>query len=326
MCRVPVAMVALTFLMSGNTALAIDCLSYLAADTALEKAENDAYAAFRKTVRSAEAVWQGAVQHREAAWQAAGKAASAALSGADASYRSALDSSDQVLREAKADADAVRELAVANAWTVLTETIDKARTEIVGSAQTQAFRQVWTKYRQATRAALTSTTAVPDYTAIVKEFREARVALNDALAKAPADARARYNEIWIAAEVKHKETLSTAIKAQANSYKAANAAYDEALTRIRPPSDSGAVQMQAGKDAYNAYWRTIHDAYFAYRNVLNPAEANLTAAEDKAKEDWKQAYIDIYQHPNIGLQRNVSGETKEKLFSLAEAERRLCPY
>ena len=86
MARITAILVALAITATSGAALAIDCLSYLAADTALKKANNDAYAAYRKAVQVAEAAWEEAVQHREAAWREAGRAASKALLDADASY------------------------------------------------------------------------------------------------------------------------------------------------------------------------------------------------------------------------------------------------
>ena len=326
MFRIPVVLVALTIMTSTSTALAIDCLGYLAADTALEKANNDAYAAYRKTVQAAEAAWQEAVQHREAPWQEAGKAAFAALSDADASYQNALESADRDLRKAKADADASRKLAVANAWTALGNTVDKARVEIIGPAQTTAFRKSWSTYRQATNKVFETLVEVPEYLAIAKEFLGASIALEDALSKVPAGARTQYNEIMIAADAEHKGILIAIYQAHRESYTAATARHQKALAGIRKPSNSGAVRLKAGKDAYTAYWQTIHDAYFAYKNVVNPAESVRSAAEARAGDERKQTYIDIYEHPNIGLQRNVSGETSEELFASAEAERRLCPY
>ena len=326
MFRITVVLVALTIMTTTSTALAIDCLSYLAADTALEKANNDAYAAHRKTVQAAEGAWQEALEHREAAWLEAGKAASAALSDADASYQSALESANRDFRTAKADADASRKFAVAQAWTALGNTVDKARTEIIGPAQTTAFRNSWSTYRQATDTVFETLAEVPEYLAIVKEFMEARVTLEDAMSKVPAETKNRYNEIRIDAEIEHNKTLIAIYQSQRASYTAATSRHQEALASIRKPSGSGAVHVKAGRDAYVAYWQTIHDAYFSYKNVVNPAESVLSTAEARAEDEWKQAYINIYLNPNIGLQRNASGETSEELFASAEAERRLCPY
>ena len=326
MFRIPVALIALSIMASTSTAVATDCLGYLAADTALEKAKNDAYVAYRKNVQAAEAVWHEAIQHREAAWQAAGKAASAVLTDAETAYQNSLESADRDLRKAKADADAIRKVAVANARATVANTIDKARTEIIGPAQTTAYRKAWSTHQQSTETVFKTPAEVPKYSAIVKEFLEARLTLGDALAKVPPEARAPYNETWIAAELEHKETLLSIVQAQRESYTAATARHQEALASIRKPSNSSAVHLKAGKDAYSAYWQTIHDAYFAYKNVVNPAESDRSAVEARANDEWKQAYIKNYQYPNIGLQRNVSGETNEELFASAEAERGLCPY
>ena len=326
MFRIPVALVALTIVTSTNNALAIDCLSYLAADTALEKANDHAYAAYRKAVQAAESTWQEAVQHREAAWQEAGKAASAAFSDADASYQNALESADQDLRKAKADADASWKLAVAEAWNALEEKIDKARAEVIGVDQTMVFRKAWSTYRQASNTVFKTPAEISEYLAIAKEFFEARINLDDALAKVPAELKVRYNEIKVAAEVEHKKTLIAISHAQRKSYAVANSSHQNTLADTRKPSDSRTVHLKAGKDAYTAYWRTIHDAYFAHKNVVNPAKVDLSAAEKAAEDEWKQAYIHIYKNPNIGLQRTISGQTNEKLFSSAETERRLCPY
>ena len=326
MFRIPAALVALAIVTSTNNALAIDCLSYLAADTALEKANDHAYAAYRKTVQTSESAWQEAVQHRDAAWQEAGKAASAVFSDADASYQNALEASDQDLRRAKADADATRKLAVAEAWNTLEDKVDKARAEIMGPDRTIAFRNAWRTYRQASNTVFETPAEVAEYLAVAKEFLEARLNLEDALAKVPAEMKVRYNEIRVAAEIEHKKTLITISQAQRKNYAAATARHQKVLADTDKPSDSGTVHLKAGKDAYTAYWRTIHDAYFAYKNVVNPAKLDLSAAEDAAEDEWKQAYINIYQNPNIGLQRNISEQTNEELFASAEAERRLCPY
>ena len=326
MFRISAGLVALVLACNASTAMAIDCLSYLAADAALDKANNDSYADYRKTVQAAEATWQAAVQHRETAWQAAGRAAAAALYDADAAYRSALDSADRDLKRAHADANADRELAVANAWTALTETVDKARTKIIGADRTATFRKAWRAFRQATTTALADPDAVPDYPAVVRAFLKDRLVLDSALAEMPVEARDRYHEIRIGAEVKHREAVLAANRMRRESYAAATATYREAVDGMNRPSDSGAAHLKAGKDAYTEYWHSIHDAYFAYQDVLDPAKSRRSAAEAQAREEWKQAYIGIYQNPNIGLQRTSSGRSQEDLFTLAEAERRLCPY
>ena len=330
MFRIPVVLIALTIMTSTSTALAIDCLSYLAADTVLEKANNDAYAAYRKTVQAAEATWQDAVQNREVAWKAAGKAASAVLAEADAVYQDAFESADRDLRKAKADADANRKLAEADAWTALEKTVSEPLSEIVDPAQVAAYRNAWSTYRQATETVFVTPEGVPKYLAITKDFFETKFALEDALANVPAAARARHNEIRLAAEVKHRQTMVSIVEAQRERYSVATDRHQQVLDRIREisneVSNSTIVHLNAGKAAYTAYWQTIHDAYFAYKNIVNPAESDLSEAKARAKDEWKLAYINIYQNPNIGLQRNVSGETTEKLFASAEAERRLCPY
>lgn len=326
MFRIPVTLVILAIMTSTSPAFAIDCLSYLAADTALEKANNDAYAAYRKSVQTAEAAWQEALQHREAAWQEAGKAAFAVLSGADASYQNALESADRDLRNAQADADATRKLAVADAWTAYGNSVAEARGRIIDSAQNTRFHELWSNYRQATDKVFEALSGVPEYAAIVREFLEAKIALEETLSKVPAETKARYNEVRITAEIEHKETLIAIYKAHRESYAAATIAHERTLADLREPSNSNTVHLKAGKDAYTAYWQTIHDAYFAYKSVVNPAESVLSTAETRAEDEWKQAYIDIYQFPNIGLQRTLAGETSEELFASAETERRLCPY
>ena len=86
------------------------------------------------------------------------------------------------------------------------------------------------------------------------------------------------------------------------------------------------MHLKAGKDAYTAYWQTIHNAYCAYQRIIGPAEADRLVAEAKAKDKWTETYIDIYNNPNIGLVRTGSGQSKEQLLELAEAERQKCPY
>ena len=49
-----ILVVVLAITATSSAALAVDCLSYLAADTALKKANNDAHAAYRKAVQAAE--------------------------------------------------------------------------------------------------------------------------------------------------------------------------------------------------------------------------------------------------------------------------------
>ena len=328
MFRIAVALVALKIMTNTSTALAIDCLSYLAADTALEKANNDASAIYRKTVQEAETAWQDAIQNREAAWQAAGNAASEILAAADAVYQDFLESANQELRKAKADADASRKLAEANAWAALDNTVSKAMAEIVNPKQVAAYSKAWSTYRQATEAAFVAPKGMSAYLTTTKEFFEKKITLEDILANVPVAARARYNEIRLAAEIKHKQTLLSIVQTQRESYSAAANKHQQVVDKIREVelSQSSAAHLKAGEAAYTAYWQTIHDAYFAYKGVVNPAESDLLAAKAKAENEWMQAYINIYENPNIGLQRNVSGETSEKLFASAEAERRLCPY
>ena len=323
-----ILVVVLAITATSSSVLAIDCLSYLAADTALKKANNDAYAAYRKAVQVSEAAWEEAVQERKLAWQEAGRAASEALSNADASYQKALESASRDLRKAKADANAIRESAVDKAWAALSETLDKARTDILGPAHTLAIRNAWDTYRKAHIAALTNASAGPKFFDILREFLEARLALGDALAKVPAEARAPYKETWIAAEAKHKKALIAAAQVQRESYAKATAAYQKAKAQAdtRTAATLDAVHLKAGKDAYAAYWQTIHNAYFTYQGIIGPAEADRLMAEAKAKDKWRETYIDIYKNPNIGLARTGSGQSEEQLLELAEAERQKCPY
>ena len=208
----------------------------------------------------------------------------------------------------------------------LGDTTDKARVEVIGADQTADFRESWNTYRQSTDKVFETLTDVRGYLAIVKEFLEARIALQDALSKIPKDARSQYNKIRIDAEIEHKITLIEISQSHRESYAAATAEHQKILASIRDPSNSDAVYMEAGKQAYTVYWQTIHDAYFAYKSIVNPAESVLSDAEARAEDEWQQTYINIYMHPNIGLQRNVSGQTDEELFASAETERRLCPY
>ena len=168
----------------------------------------------------------------------------------------------------------------------------------------------------------------PVYLQTYKEFLEARVALQDAVAKAPVEARAKYNETRIAAEVDYQKARSAAAQIQKETLTAANAAYQEAKAGAdtRRTSTLDATHLKAGKAAYAIYWETIHRAYFAYQDALVPADANRLVAESKAKDKWKDTYIHIYKNPNIGLVREVSGQSEERLLELAEAERQKCPY
>ena len=323
-----ILVVVLAITATSSSVLAIDCLSYLAADTALKKANNDVYAAYQKAVQAAEAAWEEAVQHRDAAWREAGKAASEALSNADAVYQLPLDSASRDLRKAKVDANAIRASAVDKARSALSETLDKARTDILGRAQTLTFRNAWDTYRKAHIAALTNASAGTKFFDILRELLEARLALGDALAKVAAEARAPYKETWIAAEVKHKKALIAAAQVQRESHAKATAAHQKAKAQAdtHTAATLDAAHLKAGKDAYAVYWQTIHGAYFTYRNTLEPADADRLVAEAKAKDKWRETYIDIYKNPNIGLVRTVSGQSEEQILELAEAERQKCPY
>ena len=152
--------------------------------------------------------------------------------------------------------------------------------------------------------------------------------LGDALAKVPPEVRAPYTETWIDAEVKHMKELIAAAQVQRQSYSAATAVYK----KNKGPADAlkaallDNLYLKAGKDAYGVYWNTIHDAYFTYRGTLEPAEADLLVAEAKAKDKSRETYINIYKNPNIGLVRNVSGQSEDEVFQKAEAERQRCPY
>ena len=263
MFHIPAALVALTITASTSTAVAIDCLSYLAADSALEKAKNEAHAAYRNTVQAAEAAWYEALQHREAAWQAAGKAAAAALAAAE-------ESAGRDLHKAKMDADAIRKEAIANARARAANTVDKARAEIIGPDQTAAYRKVQNAHQQVTDTVYRTLTEVSEYLAIFKEFLEARVALENALANVPAEAKAQYDEIRIAAEVDLAGILISIVQAQREAYAAATAKHEEFLTSVRDASNDNAVHLKAGQDAYTAYWQTIHNAYFTYRKCCEP--------------------------------------------------------
>ena len=75
MFRIPVVLVALTIMTSSSTALAIDCLGYLAADTALEKPTTTPTLPIGKPFKQLKRLGRKRVQHREAPWQEAGKAA-----------------------------------------------------------------------------------------------------------------------------------------------------------------------------------------------------------------------------------------------------------
>ena len=323
-----ILVVVLAITATSSAVLAIDCLSYLAADTALKKANNDAHAAYRKAVQPAETAWEEAIQRREAAWLEAGRAASKALLDADASHQKALESAANNLREAKTEANATRELADGNASARLTAALDKARTDIIGQAQTSAFRNAWDARHEARGKAFSNAVASPKFLARLKEELEARLALENALDKVPAEARAQYNETWIAIQLKYNEIMVAAVQAQRDSYAEADAVYQTAKTLAdqRKASPPDAVHLKAGKDAYAAYWQTIHNAYFAYQRILGPAEADRLAAEAKDKDKWRETYIDIYKNPNIGLVRTVSGQSEEQLLELAEAERQKCPY
>ena len=86
------------------------------------------------------------------------------------------------------------------------------------------------------------------------------------------------------------------------------------------------LHLEAGKDAYAVYWQTIHNAYFTYQRTLRPAEADRLVAEAKDKDSWRETYIEIYKSPNIGLVRNVPGQSEDEVFQKAEPERQSCPY
>ena len=116
MNRITAVFAALVLTVTSSAALAVDCLSYLAADTALKKDNNDAHAAYRKAVRAAETDWEEAIQNREVAWREAGKAAYEVFSKTEAGYRNGLEALARDLRQAKADADAIRELAGLGPW------------------------------------------------------------------------------------------------------------------------------------------------------------------------------------------------------------------
>ncbi len=328
MARITAILVGLAITANTAAALAIDCLGYLAADTALKKAKKDADATYRKTVEAAETAWEKAVQHRDAAWREAGKAASRALSAAEASYRGTLDSAARDLRKAKADANAVLQAARKKANSVLATTLEQARAAIIGQAEAVAYRTAFETYRQAATTAFNNASGTPEFFDLLRGLLEARLALGDALARVPPTARAPYKEAWLAAEVQHKKALIAATKVQGEAYAKATAAYEEAKARAdtRRAATLDAVHLKAGKDAYAVYWETIHDAYFTYKDILGPAEADRFVAEAKAKDKWRETYIDIYKNPNIGLVRNVEGQSNEQVFQLAETERQKCPY
>lgn len=133
-----ILVVVLAITATSSAVLAVDCLSYLAADTALKKDNNDAHAAYRKAVQAAETVWEEAVQNREVAWREAGKAAYRIFSQVESGRKLGLKIAESTLLEAKAEADASRESAVRDAYSALTATVDKARTEVLGQDRTIA--------------------------------------------------------------------------------------------------------------------------------------------------------------------------------------------
>ena len=320
-----ILVVVLAITATSSAALAVDCLSYLAADTALKKANNDAHAAYRKAVQAAETVWEEAVQNREVAWREAGKAAYRIFSQVESGRKLGLEIAESTLLEAKAEADASRESAVRDAYSALTATVDKARTEVLGQDRTIAYRKASDAYR---KAYLGAASGDPKLFDTLKEFITARVTLGDALAEVPPEARTPYIATWNDAEVKHMQDLIAAAQVRSQRYSEATAEYEK---------EKGAVDaavatvledryLEAGKAAFSVYWETIHDAYFAYRNAVEPAEADRRVAEAKAKDKWRETYNNIYKNPNIGLIRNLSGESEDEVFQKAEAERQICPY
>ena len=329
MNRITAVFAALVLTVTSSAALAVDCLSYLAADTALKKENNDAYAAYRKAVQAAETVWEEAVQNREVAWREAGKAAYEIFSQVESGRKLGLKMAERKLLEAKADADASRESAVRDAFSALTATVDKARTEVLGRDRTIAFRKASDAYRKAhLKATIATTSRDPQLVDTFKEFIKARVTLGVALAEVPPEARSPYIATSTDAEVKHMQDRIVAAQVRSQRYSEATAEYEKEKEAV----DSAVARvlekryLEAGKAAFSVYWETIHEAYFAYRNAVEPAEADLRVAEAKAKDKWRETYINIYKKPNIGLIRNLSGESEDEVFQKAEAERQICPY
>ena len=325
MNRITAMFAALVLTTASSAALAVDCLSYLAADTALKKESNDAYAAYRKAVRAAETVWEEAVQNREVAWREAGKAAYGIFSQVESGLKLGLETAESKLLEAKGEADASRESAVRDAYSALIATVDKARTEVLGRDRTIAFRKASDAYRKAYMEAASRDPKLFD---TLKEFITARVTLGDALAEVPPEARTLYIATWTDAEVKHMRDLIAAAQVRSQRYSEATAEYEKEKEAV----DSAVATvlenryLEAGKAAFSVYWETMHDAYFAYRKAVEPAEADRLVAEAKAKDKWRETYINIYKNPNIGLVRNLSGHSEDELFQKAEAERQICPY